>query len=92
MMPLGSIDVVFEPQLLRTSRDFIHVEADEHNRAFIIAYSKEVLFLHLAQQQYLRRVAGGWPADPPHFPAWHDSKLNCATWTDHAGCRCEVEP
>lgn len=25
------------------------------------------------------------------FAAWHDERLNCATWTDAAGCRCEVD-
>lgn len=25
------------------------------------------------------------------FAAWHDEPLNCATWTDAAGCRCEVD-
>ena len=26
------------------------------------------------------------------FAAWHDYSTNCSTWTDAAGCRCEVDP
>jgi hypothetical protein len=26
------------------------------------------------------------------FAAWHDRQLNCSTWTDAAGCKCEVDP
>lgn len=26
------------------------------------------------------------------FASWHDDQQNCATWTDGAGCRCEVDP
>lgn len=26
------------------------------------------------------------------FATWHDGPYNCATWTDAAGCRCEVDP
>lgn len=25
------------------------------------------------------------------FAAWHDDAFNCSTWTDAAGCRCEVD-
>lgn len=23
---------------------------------------------------------------------WHDDRVNCATWCDGVGCRCDVEP
>lgn len=26
------------------------------------------------------------------FAAWHDDRVNCSTWTDAAGCRCEIDP
>lgn len=87
---IGGVEIIFDSQLVRDSRSFIQLNEPEYKRPVIIAFSREVLSLHMAQLGFLRRFAGH--RERPHFPAWHDSALNCATWTDAAGCKCEVEP
>ncbi len=87
---IGGVEIIFDSRLVRDSRSFIQLNEPEYKRPVIIAFSREVLFLYMAQQGFLRRFIG--KTEQPHFPAWHDSSLNCSTWTDAGGCKCEVEP
>lgn len=74
------VPIEFAPFLLKSSRTMIMLMR-ENNRPMFIAWSAAVLELLLAQEQ-----------SGLAFNRWHDDRQNCATWTELAGCRCEVEP
>lgn len=77
---LLGVPVEFAPAVLSSSRTVVML-VREQNRPMLVAWSRPVLELLLAQEKSGLR-----------FAAWHDTSMHCATWTDHAGCRCEVEP
>lgn len=76
----GGVQVRFMPALLSSTRQLRYVSTlgiFGGRIDFVIAWSPEVLRFLVAGQH-----AG-----------WHDSEHeHCRTWTDAAGCRCDVEP
>lgn len=76
----GGVRVRFAPALLSSSRQIRYASiagAFGGRVDFVVAWSPEVL-------RFL--VSGN------HAP-WHDFEHeHCRTWTDAAGCRCDVEP
>ena len=77
---LLGVPVEFAPHVLSSSRTVVML-VREQNRPMLVAWSAAVLELLIAQEK-----------SGLAFNQWHDDRQNCATWTELAGCRCEVEP
>lgn len=77
---LDGIRVEAHPALLWRTRDafFAH---DDVKGPVVIVWSIQVF--RIMNAEVLSGVI---------FAAWHDKQTNCPTWTDAAGCRCEVDP
>lgn len=76
-MLAGRLEVLYRPNLLTSSR--------------------QVRMVRVTDELGCRNVMIAWsPAVLrivlASFAAWHDEPDHCRTWTDAAGCRCEVEP
>lgn len=80
---VNGIRVWERPYLLKSTRQVYLVEDPLYpkNSPWVVCWSLQVLRILMAPG-----ISG------VTFAAWHDEPLNCATWTDAAGCRCEVEP
>lgn len=81
----GAIDgirVLERPDMLTSTRSTFLLWHSPNADPTIVCWSMEVFRIMIA------RLLG---ADFD-FAAWHDRPFNCPTWTDAAGCRCEVDP
>ena len=79
---LGGLMIIERPMLLRSTRELVQIQNVGFRCPGVLVWSMSVARLLFA------------PLLPGNvtFAAWHDDSLNCSTWTDAAGCRCEVNP
>lgn len=77
--PFSGVSILVRPELLRSTRQVF--ECRIGGRPAFICWSLPI-FRMLTFPSLMGFT----------FAAWHDERTNCPTWTDAAGCRCEVDP
>lgn len=78
---LGGLMLFERPDLLRSTRSVVRIQNIGFRCPGVLVWS-----LSIARVLFSPEVSG------VTFASWHDERLNCSTWTDGAGCRCEVDP